>query len=53
MEERIVYKAECGIIHKAIHKIDGGTYTKRTFKDGSVPYPSENVNKIEYLMKMK
>lgn len=43
MEERIVYKAECGIIHKAVHKIDGGMYTKRTFKDGSVHYPSEKV----------
>ena len=43
MEERIVYKAECGVIHKVIHKIDGGIYTKRTFKDGSVPYPSEKV----------
>ena len=39
MEERIVYKAECGIIHKT----KCGAYINRTLKDDSVPYPSEEV----------
>ena len=39
MEERMIYKAECGIIHKTKR----GAYIQRTLKDDSVPYPSENV----------
>ena len=39
MEERIIYKAECGIIHKT----KCGTYIKRALEDESVPYPSERV----------
>lgn len=39
MEERIVYKAENGIIHKT----ELGVYLRRIPKDDSVPYPSENV----------
>ena len=39
MEERMIYKAECGIIHKT----KCGAYIQRTLKDDSVHYPSENV----------
>lgn len=39
MEKSIVYKAECGIIHKT----KCGAYINRTLKDDSVPYPSEDV----------
>ena len=39
MEERMIYKAECGIIHKT----KCGAYIQRTLKDDSVSYPSENV----------
>ena len=39
MEEKMIYKAECGIIHKT----KCGAYIQRTLKDDSVPYPSEEV----------
>ena len=39
MEKSIVYKVECGIIHKT----GWGAYLRYMPKDGSVPYPSENV----------
>ena len=39
MEERIIYKAENGIIHKT----ELGTYIRRVPEDDSIPYPSEEV----------
>ena len=39
MEKSIVYKAECGIIHKT----ELGAYLRRILKEDLVPYPSEDV----------